>query len=77
MKFKAGEKEAIAAKEALAAAEASKTENAPIHKEVVKKSQNAEVSQDDLFTAHDFDITIDLEVPLPGECCCHRNSFLK
>lgn len=27
-----------------------------------------QVSQDDLFSAHDFDITIDLEVPLPSMC---------
>lgn len=27
----------------------------------------AQVTQDDLFSAHDFDITIDLEVPLPSE----------
>lgn len=26
----------------------------------------AQVTQDDLFSAHDFDITIDLEVPLPS-----------
>lgn len=26
-----------------------------------------QVSQDDLFTAHDFDIKIDLEVPLPSK----------
>lgn len=25
-----------------------------------------QVSQDDLFSAHDFDIKIDLDVPLPG-----------
>lgn len=26
-----------------------------------------QVTQDDLFSAHDFDITIDLEVPLPSK----------
>jgi hypothetical protein len=29
-------------------------------------AQPAQVTQDDLFSAHDFDIKIDLDVPLPG-----------
>ncbi|RZB41575.1 RNA polymerase-associated protein Rtf1 [Asbolus verrucosus] len=29
-------------------------------------TQPAQVTQDDLFSAHDFDIKIDLDVPLPG-----------
>ncbi|CAH1966360.1 unnamed protein product [Acanthoscelides obtectus] len=65
MNFKAGEKEA---REALAASTPveQKKEEAPTQREVAKKSaQPAQVSQDDLFSAHDFDIKIDLEVPLP------------
>lgn len=29
--------------------------------------QPTQVTQDDLFSAHDFDIKIDLDVPLPGK----------
>ncbi|CAG9831626.1 unnamed protein product [Diabrotica balteata] len=66
MNFKAGEKEARAIKEAeLAklAAERKKNEKIAVL-ETKKSAQPAQVSQDDLFSAHDFDIKIDLEVPL-------------
>lgn len=39
----------------------------PIEKtEAPAPQQPVQVTQDDLFSAHDFDITIDLEVPLPS-----------
>lgn len=38
----------------------------PVEKIEEKKETPAQVTQDDLFSAHDFDIKIDLEVPLPG-----------
>jgi len=71
MNFKAGEKEALAAAEqqadALRRAEDDKQQ------EVAQKSKKQDtkapqVSQEDLFSAHDFDIKIDLEVPLPCKC---------
>lgn len=41
----------------------------PVEKEEPKAVQvPTQVTQDDLFSAHDFDITIDLEVPLPSKC---------
>jgi len=36
-----------------------------------KKKQSTE----DLFNAHDFDITIDLEVPIPSKCCKKYHSY--
>lgn len=40
----------------------------PLEKEEPKTVQApVQVTQDDLFSAHDFDITIDLEVPLPSK----------
>lgn len=41
----------------------------PVEKEEQPKTVQAptQVTQDDLFSAHDFDITIDLEVPLPSK----------
>ncbi|XP_050502596.1 RNA polymerase-associated protein Rtf1 [Diabrotica virgifera virgifera] len=66
MNFKAGEKEARALKEAeiaKLAAERKKNEKIEVL-ETKKSAQPAQVSQDDLFSAHDFDIKIDLEVPL-------------
>lgn len=40
----------------------------PVEKEEPKTLHApAQVTQDDLFSAHDFDITIDLEVPLPSK----------
>lgn len=40
----------------------------PAEKEEPKAVQApVQISQDDLFSAHDFDITIDLEVPLPSK----------
>lgn len=38
----------------------------PVEKVEEKKETPLQVTQEDLFSAHDFDITIDLEVPLPG-----------
>ncbi|XP_030766136.1 RNA polymerase-associated protein Rtf1 [Sitophilus oryzae] len=66
MNFKSGEKEALAAAEKKAQEEMLLSE-AP--KEVEQKKQvekQAQVTQEDLFSAHDFDIKIDLEVPLPA-----------
>lgn len=34
-----------------------------------------QVTQDDLFSAHDFDIKIDLDVPLPGNICLYLYFF--
>lgn len=40
----------------------------PIEKEEPKAvPAPVQITQDDLFSAHDFDITIDLEVPLPSK----------
>lgn len=41
----------------------------PIEKDEQPKTVQAptQITQDDLFSAHDFDITIDLEVPLPSQ----------
>lgn len=67
MNFRAGEKEARDAAASAGPVEEKKTET-PIQKEDIKKTaQPAQVTQDDLFSAHDFDIKIDLEVPLPGK----------
>ncbi|XP_045464937.1 RNA polymerase-associated protein Rtf1 [Harmonia axyridis] len=42
-------------------------EETPVQKETPKpKSKPAQVTHDDLFSAHDFDIKIDLELPLPA-----------
>ena len=44
-----------------------KPEKMPVEVENPKvAAQPAQVTQDDLFSAHDFDIKIDLDVPLPG-----------
>lgn len=42
---------------------------APEPKQTVQQTatQPAQPTQDDLFSAHDFDIKIDLEVPLPSK----------
>lgn len=37
-----------------------------------KKKQSTE----DLFNAHDFDITIDLEVPIPSKFLYHKKSII-
>lgn len=44
--------------------EEEKVEEVLVEKPTPKPAQ---VGQDDLFSAHDFDIKIDLEVPLPGK----------
>ncbi|CAG9818472.1 unnamed protein product [Phaedon cochleariae] len=73
MSFKSGEKQAQEATEAAASAAAAalvlsdKLEaEAGGRSEAAKKNASlpSQVSQDDLFSAHDFDIKIDLEVPL-------------
>ncbi|XP_074032878.1 RNA polymerase-associated protein Rtf1 [Leptinotarsa decemlineata] len=65
MNFKAGEKEARAAALSKAPAELKKPEASQQPDTAKKPTQGAtQVSQDDLFSAHDFDIKIDLEVPL-------------
>ncbi|KAL1517518.1 hypothetical protein ABEB36_001274 [Hypothenemus hampei] len=67
MNFKAGEKEAIAAAERLAEAELKNEEKQEEVKQQKKQDQKQpQVSQEDLFSAHDFDIKIDLEVPIPA-----------
>ncbi|ENN77106.1 hypothetical protein D910_10215 [Dendroctonus ponderosae] len=68
MNFKAGEKEAIAAADEEAAALLMAGEQKAVEKQQQKKQDDKEpqVSQEDLFSAHDFDIKIDFEVPLPG-----------
>lgn len=49
------------------AVSAPEPEETPVQKETLKlKSKPAQVTHDDLFSAHDFDIKIDLELPLPG-----------
>lgn len=73
MNFKAGEKEALAAAErqadALRRAEDDKQQE--VAQQLKKQDTKApQVSQEDLFSAHDFDIKIDLEVPLPGKFIC-------
>ncbi|XP_018564041.1 RNA polymerase-associated protein Rtf1 [Anoplophora glabripennis] len=66
MNFRAGEKEARDAAAAMVPIH-DKKDQTPVQKETVKKTaQPAQVTQDDLFSAHDFDIKIDLEVPLPA-----------
>lgn len=71
MNFRAGEKEAQKlAEEKAAAQQKRKEQEAPVQKHITTKtSQPAQVTQEDLFSAHDFDIKIDLEVPLPGTFC--------
>lgn len=45
-------------------------EDAPLETEnPMPPPKPVQVSSDDLFSAHDFDIKIDLEVPLPGKLC--------
>ncbi|KAJ8924951.1 hypothetical protein NQ315_001116 [Exocentrus adspersus] len=69
MNFRAGEKEAreVAASTTVPVQE-RKVAEVPVQKEAAVKKivAPAQVSQDDLFSAHDFDIKIDLEVPLPA-----------
>ncbi|XP_076272713.1 RNA polymerase-associated protein Rtf1 [Rhynchophorus ferrugineus] len=65
MNFKSGEKEALEA----AARKQEEEMIKEVPKEVEKKKQvekQPQVTQEDLFSAHDFDIKIDLEVPLPA-----------
>ncbi|XP_057672623.1 RNA polymerase-associated protein Rtf1 [Diorhabda carinulata] len=66
MNFKSGEKEARDLKEAEMEKKLSdlKTNEVKAVVETKKSVHVAQVSQDDLFSAHDFDIKIDLEVPL-------------
>ncbi|XP_066138501.1 RNA polymerase-associated protein Rtf1 isoform X2 [Euwallacea fornicatus] len=69
MNFKAGEKEAIAEAERQAQAERQALESKQNEDAQQQKKQDfklPQVSQEDLFSAHDFDIKIDLEVPLPS-----------
>lgn len=68
MNFKAGEKEAIAAADEEAAALLLAGEQKEVEKQQQKKQDDKQpqVSQEDLFSAHDFDIKIDFEVPIPG-----------
>ncbi|CAH1105776.1 unnamed protein product [Psylliodes chrysocephalus] len=66
MNFKSGEKEAreqLEAEMAIKSGVVKKPENLPVQ-ESKKAAQPTQVTQDDLFSAHDFDIKIDLEVPL-------------
>ncbi|CAG9864528.1 unnamed protein product [Phyllotreta striolata] len=67
MNFKSGEKEARELKEA-EQGKVNEEEKLPeatsVEKETKKVSLPLQVTQDDLFSAHDFDIKIDLEVPL-------------
>lgn len=68
MNFKAGEKEALAAaeKQADALRRAEDDKQQEVAQQLKKQDTKApQVSQEDLFSAHDFDIKIDLEVPLP------------
>lgn len=69
MNFRAGEKEAQKLAEEKAAALYKKQhQDIPVLKHTATKvAQPAQVTQEDLFSAHDFDIKIDLEVPLPGK----------
>lgn len=69
MNFRAGEKEAQKLAEEKATAQQKKDQQeAPVHKLLATKAtQPTQVTQEDLFSAHDFDIKIDLEVPLPGK----------
>ncbi|KAG5874670.1 hypothetical protein JTB14_011757 [Gonioctena quinquepunctata] len=65
MNFKAGEKEAREAGDSTTPTAAQNKAEAHPQPEVAKKAAPAaQVTQDDLFSAHDFDIKIDLEVPL-------------
>lgn len=67
MNFRAGEKEAQKLAEEAAEARHKKEQETPVQKMSTAKSvQPIQVTQEDLFSAHDFDIKIDLEVPLPG-----------
>lgn len=67
MNFKAGEKEAIAAAEKQAEANMQADEKQEQTQQLKKQDEKQpQVTQEDLFSAHDFDIKIDLEVPLPG-----------
>lgn len=49
----------------------------PVEKKEPKAVQApTQITQDDLFSAHDFDITIDLEVPLPSKLIRARSFVL-
>lgn len=76
MTFRAGEKEAEKLADEQAAAQWKREQqDAPIKKHTTTKAQPTQVTQEDLFSAHDFDIKIDLEVPLPGKLL-HIDQFM-
>ncbi|CAG9771100.1 unnamed protein product [Ceutorhynchus assimilis] len=68
MNFKPGEKESLAAmeKEAEAKRQVKGTDVNQDQQIKRKEEKQPQVTQEDLFSAHDFDIKIDLEVPMPA-----------